>query len=93
MKNIFSKATMIEVNHIRLEVFQAGEWNKGNPIILCHGWPEFAFSWRHQVPALVEAGYHVIIPNKRGFGNSSCPDEVVDYDINHLTDDLTGLET
>jgi len=91
MNNIFSEATMIEVNNVRLEVFEAGVWNKGNPIILCHGWPELAFSWRHQIPALVEAGYHVIIPNQRGFGNSSCPNEVTDYDINQLTGDLTGL--
>ena len=61
------------------------------PIVLCHGWPEHAFSWRYQVPALVAAGYHVIVPNQRGYGNSSRPTEVTDYDIEHLTGDLVAL--
>jgi len=87
----FPKPTLIKVNDVELEVFEAGTQNVGNPIILCHGWPEHAFSWRHQVPALVEAGYHVIIPNQRGYGNSSCPSEVTDYDLEHLTGDLVAL--
>ena len=87
----FPAPTMIEVNGIQLEVFEAGSQNKGNPLILCHGWPELAYSWRNQLPALVAAGYHVIIPNQRGFGNSACPSNVTDYDINHLTGDLVGL--
>ena len=82
---------MIPVNGIELEVFEAGQQNAGNPIILCHGWPEHAFTWRHQIPALVQAGYHVIAPNQRGYGNSSRPPKVTDYDIIHLTDDLVGL--
>ncbi len=87
----FSKPTLISVNDVELEVFEAGQQNAGNPIILCHGWPEHAFSWRYQVPALVDAGYHVIVPNQRGFGNSSRPSKVTDYDIAHLAGDLTGL--
>ncbi|MEU6153419.1 alpha/beta hydrolase [Actinosynnema sp. NPDC047251] len=63
----------------------------GNPIVLCHGWPEHAFSWRYQVPVLAAAGYHVIVPNQRGYGNSSRPAEVTDYDIEHLTGDLVAL--
>ncbi|MGF1729507.1 alpha/beta hydrolase [Photobacterium kasasachensis] len=63
----------------------------GNPIVLCHGWPEHAFSWRYQIPALVEAGYHVIVPNQRGYGNSSRPLQVTQYDITHLTGDLVAL--
>ncbi len=59
--------------------------------MLCHGWPEHAYSWRHQVPALVAAGYHVIVPNQRGYGNSSRPDDVTAYDIEHLTGDLVAL--
>jgi pimeloyl-ACP methyl ester carboxylesterase len=51
---------MIAVNGIELEVFEAGQENAGNPIVLCHGWPELAFSWRHQMSALATAGYHVI---------------------------------
>ncbi|MCL4143229.1 UNVERIFIED_CONTAM: hypothetical protein GTU68_030662, partial [Idotea baltica] len=79
------------VNGVKLEVFEAGRQNAGKPIVLCHGFPEHAFSWRHQVPALVAAGYHVIIPNQRGYGNSSCPTEVTEYDIEHLAGDLVAL--
>ena len=87
----FPQSSIIPVNGIKLEVFEAGQQNAGNPIILCHGWPEHAFTWRHQIPALVQAGYHVIAPNQRGYGNSSRPAEVTDYDIIHLTGDLIGL--
>lgn len=87
----FSKPTLISVNGVELEVFEAGRQNAGNPIVLCHGWPEHAFSWRHQVPALAAAGYHVIVPNQRGYGNSSRPTEVTDYDIEHLSGDLIAL--
>lgn len=87
----FPKSTLISVNGVELEVFEAGRENAGKPIVLCHGWPEHAVSWRHQVPALVEAGYHVIFPNQRGYGNSSRPSEVTDYDIEHLTGDLVAL--
>ncbi|TWU67652.1 alpha/beta fold hydrolase [Crateriforma conspicua] len=87
----FPEATLVDLGDVQLEVFEAGQQNAGNPIMLCHGWPELAFSWRHQVPALVDAGYHVIVPNQRGYGRSSCPTEVTEYDIRHLTSDLVGL--
>lgn len=87
----FYPPALISVNGVILEVFEAGKQNAGKPIVLCHGFPEHAFSWRHQVPPLVAAGYHVIIPNQRGYGNSSSPTEVTDYDIEHLTGDLVAL--
>jgi pimeloyl-ACP methyl ester carboxylesterase len=87
----FPEPTLVPVNGVELEVFEAGRENEGRPIVLCHGWPEHAFSWRHQVPALVEAGYHVIVPNQRGYGNSSRPAEVTAYDIEHLSGDLVAL--
>lgn len=87
----FPKPTLISVNGIELEVFEAGQQNTGKPIVLCHGFPEHAFSWRHQIPVLAEAGYHVIVPNQRGYGNSSSPTEVLEYDIEHLTGDLVAL--
>ncbi|WP_339877412.1 alpha/beta hydrolase [uncultured Algoriphagus sp.] len=87
----FPKPRMISVNGIELEVFEAGQQNARKPIVLCHGFPEHAFSWRHQIPALVKSGYHVIVPNQRGYGNSSRPAEVTDYDIEHLTGDLVAL--
>lgn len=89
MPTEFPKPTLIAVNGVELEVFAAGP--AGKPIVLCHGWPEHAYSWRHQVPALVAAGYHVIVPNQRGYGRSSHPAEVTDYDIAHLTGDLVAL--
>ena len=91
MNSDFPEPTLISVNGVELEVFEAGRQNAGRPIVLCHGWPELAFSWRHQVPALVAAGYHVIAPNQRGYGSSSRPTEVTDYDIAHLTGDLVAL--
>lgn len=87
----FPEPTVIPVNGVELEVFEAGRENEGKAIVLCHGWPEHAFSWRHQMPALAAAGYHVIAPNQRGYGNSSRPAEVTDYDIEHLSGDLVAL--
>ncbi|MCZ4120301.1 alpha/beta fold hydrolase [Streptomyces sp. H39-S7] len=87
----FPEPTIIPLNGVELEVFEAGRENVGRPIVLCHGWPEHAFSWRHQLPALAAAGYHVIAPNQRGYGNSSRPAEVTDYDIEQLSGDLVAL--
>ena len=87
----FPAPTVVSLGDVELEVFEAGQENRGNPIVLCHGWPEHAYSWRHQMPALAVAGYHVIVPNQRGYGNSSRPPAVEDYDIAHLTGDLAGL--
>ena len=87
----FSHQSRIAVNGVELDVFEAGVEHAGNPIVLCHGWPDHALTWRHQVPELVAAGYHVIAPNQRGFGGSSRPAEVEAYDVEHLTGDLAGL--
>ena len=87
----FPEPTLIPVNGVELEVFEAGRENAGRPIVLCHGWPEHAYSWRHQVPALVASGFHVIVPNQRGYGRSSRPADVTEYDIEHLTGDLVAL--
>ena len=84
----FPEAEIVSLNGIDMEVFTAGA---GKPIVLCHGWPEMAFSWRYQIEPLVQAGYHVIVPNQRGYGGTSKPEEVTDYDIQHLTDDLAAL--
>ncbi len=85
----FPEARTIETNGVALEVFEAGQG--GIPIVLAHGWPELAYSWRYQIPALVEQGYHVIAPNQRGYGNSSKPEDVAAYDIHQLTADHVGL--
>lgn len=87
----FPEPTMIAVNGVELEVFEAGRQNAGKPVVLCHGWPDLAFTWRHQMPALVAAGYHVIAPNQRGYGSSSRPAEVHAYDVANLAGDLVAL--
>lgn len=89
--NDFPQPTLISVNGVALEVFEAGQRQGGKPIILCHGWPEHAFAWRYQMAALATAGYHVIVPNQRGYGNSSRPSDIIAYDIEHLSGDLIGL--
>jgi pimeloyl-ACP methyl ester carboxylesterase len=80
----------VSTNGVDLHVTEAGDPG-GSPVVLCHGFPELAYSWRHQLPALAAAGYHVVAPDQRGYGRSSRPDDIADYDIVHLTDDLLGL--
>lgn len=79
---------MIEVNGVELAVDDQGA---GLPVVLLHGFPEFSYSWRHQVPALVEAGYRVINYDQRGTGSSGAPDSVDAYSLKHLVGDLVGL--
>jgi pimeloyl-ACP methyl ester carboxylesterase len=73
---------------ITLSVHEAGE---GPAVVLCHGFPELAFSWRHQVRALAEAGFRVIAPDQRGYGASDSPEGIASFDLEHLTSDLAGL--
>ncbi|MGI8663043.1 MAG: alpha/beta fold hydrolase [Acidimicrobiales bacterium] len=80
--------TNYAVNGVELRVVDEGS---GPLVMLCHGFPELAYSWRHQVPALVGAGYRVLAPDQRGYGGSSRPAAVEDYDIEHLTGDLLAL--
>jgi pimeloyl-ACP methyl ester carboxylesterase len=78
----------LAVNGIELQVLDEGE---GPLVVLCHGFPELAFSWRHQVPALTAAGFRVVAPDMRGYGGSSVPAEVEAYDVVELCGDLCGL--
>ena len=78
----------IHTNGVDLQIAEAGE---GPLVVLCHGFPELSYSWRHQLPALAAAGYHAVAPDQRGYGGSSRPPEIADYDIVHLNDDLVGL--
>lgn len=80
----------IETNGIRLHVVQAGP-HSGVPVILLHGFPEFWYGWRNQIPALVESGCRVIIPDQRGYNLSDKPRGVKDYDVYTLVDDIIGL--
>ena len=90
MKTPFPESQRIATNGVELETFSAGPVD-GKPLMLCHGWPELAFSWRHQIQVLADAGYHVIAPNQRGYGLSSRPEAVEAYDVEHLAADLMGL--
>jgi|YelNatPaOPRAMG01_1025707.scaffolds.fasta_scaffold05683_10 pimeloyl-ACP methyl ester carboxylesterase len=67
------------------------ELGKGPAVVFCHGFPELAYSWRHQLPAVAEAGFRAIAPDQRGYGESSAPEAVTDYGITELTGDLVGL--
>lgn len=78
----------ISTNGVELNVLEAGE---GPLVVLAHGFPELSHSWRHQIPALAEAGYRVVAPDQRGYGRSSHPGEIEAYDMAHLTGDLLGL--
>ncbi|PCJ14525.1 MAG: epoxide hydrolase [Gammaproteobacteria bacterium] len=73
---------------ISLSVLVAGS---GPTIVLAHGFPELAFSWRHQAENLIAAGYTVIIPDQRGYGDSDAPENVEDYSLEYLTADLVRL--
>jgi len=84
----FPKPQLVDTNGVQLAVHETG---RGRPVVLCHGFPELAYSWRHQMSPLAAAGYHVIAPDQRGYAGSSRPDAVADYDIEHLSGDLAGL--
>ncbi len=88
MNEVAIRERTVATNGVELHVLEAGE---GFPVVLAHGFPELAYSWRHQIPALAAAGYRVIAPDQRGYGRSSRPEAIEDYDIVHLTGDLLGL--
>jgi pimeloyl-ACP methyl ester carboxylesterase len=78
----------IGTNGIRMAVTEQGS---GPAVVLCHGFPELAYSWRHQLPALAAAGFRALAPDQRGYGGSERPAAVEAYDIHQLTADLAGL--
>jgi pimeloyl-ACP methyl ester carboxylesterase len=79
---------IIESNGIRLNIAEQGN---GPPVILCHGFPESWYSWRHQLTALAGAGFHAVAPDMRGYGKSDRPEAIDQYTIFHLIGDLVGL--
>jgi len=78
----------VESNGIKLHIAEAGQ---GPPVVLVHGFPELWYSWRHQLPALAEAGYHAIAPDVRGYGGSDAPQPIEAYSMRHMTADVAGL--
>lgn len=73
---------------IDLAVHEAGS---GPAVVLCHGFPELAYSWRHQLGAVADAGYRAIAPDMRGYGKSSCPLAIDAYGVEELCGDLVGM--
>jgi pimeloyl-ACP methyl ester carboxylesterase len=88
MADDFPLPRRVRANGIRLSVHEQGS---GPPLILLHGFPELAYSWRHQLPALAAAGYRAIAPDQRGYGGSDKPDSVAEYTIEKLIGDVLGL--
>ena len=80
----------IETNGVRLHVVQAGP-KSGTPVVLLHGYPEFWYGWRKQIPALVEAGCRVIVPDQRGYNLSDKPEGVKAFSMDELVKDVIGL--
>ncbi|OPY95639.1 epoxide hydrolase [Bradyrhizobium sacchari] len=83
-----SSTRMIKANGIDLYIREAGQ---GPLVVLCHGWPELSYSWRHQIPALADAGFHVVAPDMRGYGQSAAPADVNAYSIFDTVGDVVGL--
>lgn len=80
----------VATNGVELDITEAGR--PGDPVVvLVHGFPESSNSWRHQIAPLVDAGYHVLVPDQRGYGASTKPSDVNDYRVDHLCGDLVGL--
>ena len=82
------KHRIIETNGIKMHIAEQGE---GPLVVLLHGFPEIWYSWRNQIPVLAEAGYHVVAPDLRGFGDTDEPKDIDKYTILHLVGDIVGL--
>lgn len=80
----------VDVGEVRLHVVAAGP-EEGPLVVLLHGFPEFWFGWRHQLPALAAAGYRVLAPDQRGYNLSDKPRGVAAYALERLAGDVLGL--
>jgi pimeloyl-ACP methyl ester carboxylesterase len=78
----------IETNSIRMHIAEQGQ---GSLVILCHGFPECWYAWRHQISAIAQAGFHVVAPDLRGYGQTDQPQPIEAYNILELTSDIVGL--
>jgi epoxide hydrolase A/B len=78
----------IEANGIRMHLAEEGS---GPLVVLCHGFPESWYSWRHQLPALAAAGFHAVAPDMRGYGATDAPEEIGRYTLLHLVGDVIGI--
>ncbi|MDH3680790.1 MAG: alpha/beta hydrolase [Acidimicrobiia bacterium] len=78
----------LETNGINIHYVTQGE---GPLVVLCHGFPESWYSWRHQLPVLAEAGFRAVAPSMRGYGLTDAPHDIASYSIMHLIGDVVGL--
>src|SRR5262249_43016966 len=78
----------LDLSGLRFHIAESGE---GPLVLLCHGFPECWYSWRHQLSALAEAGFHAVAPDMRGFGQTEAPDDVSEYTIGHHIADMVQL--
>ncbi len=78
----------IQTNDIRMHFAEAGS---GFPVVMCHGFPELWYSWRHQLRALADAGFRAIAPDQRGYGDTDAPAAIDAYTQRHLVGDIVGL--
>jgi pimeloyl-ACP methyl ester carboxylesterase len=78
----------VETNGIRMHLAEQGT---GPLVLLCHGFPESWYSWRHQLSALADAGFHAVAPDMRGYGQTDRPDAVDQYTLLHLGGDMVGV--
>lgn len=85
----FPEPRFVRSNGIRMAVYEQGSGTV--PVVFSHGFPELAFSWRHQLPALAAAGFHALAPDQRGYGLTDRPDAVTAYGVRDLCADLVGL--
>jgi len=85
---MFPEPSIVLANGINLAIYEQGE---GPAVVLLHGFPELAYSWRHQLPALADAGFRAIAPDQRGYGCSDVPPDVSDYRIEELIADVHSM--
>jgi pimeloyl-ACP methyl ester carboxylesterase len=79
---------MIETNGVTLRTVVEGD---GPLVVLLHGWPQCWYLWRHQIDPIVAAGFRVAVPDQRGYGGSSCPEDISSYNIRNLAADVAGI--
>ncbi len=86
---------MSEITHRSVQAGALGmriaECGAGPTVLLCHGFPESWYSWRHQLRALADAGYHAVAPDMRGYGGTDAPPDIAQYTLLHLVGDMVGL--
>jgi microsomal epoxide hydrolase/non-specific protein-tyrosine kinase len=88
----FPAPNFVDAGGVRLAIYQRGAENPGAPpVVLVHGWPEIAYSWKNQLGPLADAGFRAIAIDLKGFGRSDAPPDKAQYDIRHMTDDLARL--